>query len=352
MTLGQIKVSYLPPYSPGYVDCIDDHYIRGSDQIGSSVVLLETDSRSVSLRNRAIAKANQKVRDQKAGLGETLAELRKTSNMITKTVLNIAYAARDIRRGRFASAARKLDLSDVPKGASKRKRFQDNWLAYRYGWTPLYSTVYGSMQAIYDIYHRPIRPIIVRGSCEDTIYSPSADINYGEDVGSANSGNLGSDTNVQGAKWKVTRFAMHTIRYEVGYIYRIDNPTLAAASSLGLSDPVAIAWELVPLSFVVDWFTNIGDVLGQLGAFTGKTFLSGYETFTCRTSIRKGSLSRGTTSGSYVLNKFVPATYKRDDIYVYRKVLTSVPLFGIHLENGLNTKRLVDAIALLGQRLR
>lgn len=46
-------------------------------------------------------------------------------------------------------------------------------------------------------------------------------------------------------------------------------------AALGLTNPASVAWELVPFSFVVDWFAPVGDWLNALDATLGYSFLSG-----------------------------------------------------------------------------
>jgi hypothetical protein len=59
---------------------------------------------------------------------------------------------------------------------------------------------------------------------------------------------------------------------------RISNETLANASSIGILNPLQIAWELVPYSFVVDWFMPVGSFLETLTDTAGLTFVSGVRT--------------------------------------------------------------------------
>ncbi len=63
---------------------------------------------------------------------------------------------------------------------------------------------------------------------------------------------------------------------------RVDNPNLFLASRLGLTNPAAVAWELVPYSFVVDWFVNVGDYLNQFSEFHGVTLINPYHTIYTR----------------------------------------------------------------------
>lgn len=60
--------------------------------------------------------------------------------------------------------------------------------------------------------------------------------------------------------------------------YKVSNPTIYQLENYGLLNPAALAWELTTLSFVVDWFTGIGNFLSGLSAGFGLTYISGYET--------------------------------------------------------------------------
>jgi hypothetical protein len=53
---------------------------------------------------------------------------------------------------------------------------------------------------------------------------------------------------------------------------------LLQANRLGVINPLAIAWELYPFSFVIDWFVPIGSVLTAATATAGLEFVSGHTT--------------------------------------------------------------------------
>jgi hypothetical protein len=68
---------------------------------------------------------------------------------------------------------------------------------------------------------------------------------------------------------------------EVSVTYTVPSVNMAAfdAWRLGLTNPVSLLWELLTLSFVIDWFTGIGAFLeAQFGPAIGLVFLHGYET--------------------------------------------------------------------------
>lgn len=70
--------------------------------------------------------------------------------------------------------------------------------------------------------------------------------------------------------------AAHTNAYvqvnagvQIGCTLRIDNPNVALLNNLGLLNPASVAWELVPYSFVLDWFVPVGTYLNSLNDTIG-----------------------------------------------------------------------------------
>jgi hypothetical protein len=53
------------------------------------------------------------------------------------------------------------------------------------------------------------------------------------------------------------------------------NNALQKLKSVGLTNPLEIAWEVVPYSFVVDWMLPIGDAISAIDYDAGLDFLSG-----------------------------------------------------------------------------
>lgn len=60
--------------------------------------------------------------------------------------------------------------------------------------------------------------------------------------------------------------------------YKVLNPTLYQMKNYGIENPLGVAWEVTTLSFVMDWFTGIGNFISALNAGFGLHYLEGYET--------------------------------------------------------------------------
>lgn len=69
-----------------------------------------------------------------------------------------------------------------------------------------------------------------------------------------------------------------TVRQSARVVFagRMYASQLTKASELGLHNPWAVAWELMPFSFVVDWVLPISKVLNSITAPLGITFVDGH----------------------------------------------------------------------------
>jgi hypothetical protein len=53
-------------------------------------------------------------------------------------------------------------------------------------------------------------------------------------------------------------------RYDVSEFSDLDLELRAWGEAMGLLDPLSIVWNAIPFSFVLDWFSNIGEWVEQL----------------------------------------------------------------------------------------
>lgn len=76
------------------------------------------------------------------------------------------------------------------------------------------------------------------------------------------------DTSIETGTWALATYTMDweqkTTResvYRAGVLYSIDGLTAGLTELLGLDQPLEAVWELTKMSFIMDWFLNVGDVL-------------------------------------------------------------------------------------------
>jgi len=115
-------------------------------------------------------------------------------------------------------------------------------LAYRYGWEPLIKDVYEAAKYLEQQTQTRQMRIRVRGPVQESwLNDPVAGASYSY----------------------VTR---KIVKRELRVVY---TEILTKARSLGLTNPATIAWELIPYSFVIDWFIPIGQYIEELTFFSG-----------------------------------------------------------------------------------
>lgn len=122
--------------------------------------------------------------------------------------------------------------------------------------------------------------------------------------------------------------------YKVGVVktkycidYLVDNPTQYNITRLGLSNPALIAWELLPFSFVADWFYNVGNYLqGIESAYSkGLKFISGFKTQTGKAYTVRQYLPYTWSDVNNVYSDNIQAQTTKDESFCNRVVLASFP---------------------------
>lgn len=124
-------------------------------------------------------------------------------------------------------------------------------------------------------------------------------------------------------------------------------PELANWTSL---NPASIAWELLPFSFVFDWFVDVGGSLRSLetALLYNRAFKNG---FVSRIVVNKGESSGSTVDFGYY-KLYTTGRWAFTSVNFDRTVLTSFPIRRLpSVDVGLSSPRLFNAIGLLTQFL-
>lgn len=225
-------------------------------------------------RERAKTAATNKARAKLVGelgdtssLGATLtAERRETFGMLTSGVTSVLLSAKALRRGDVVKAARLLGVAPpvvrtvvktvrrkgrrslrkrstvlvLPNGRQVSHSLASKWLWWSYGVAPLAGDIYNSV----DVLQRPIPSMRIKGS------------------GSATDKNV---VNWYGTMWHFSSKAHVRMAVDV----RLENPNLYLANQLGLTNPAQWALEAIMFSFVLDWFSNLSQIVNQMTDFVG-----------------------------------------------------------------------------------
>lgn len=209
------------------------------------------------------------------GWGENLAEAKESLSMVTSRILQVARFTNSIRKVRFGDAAKALGIG-VPSGIHKSwKRDQqgnwsprrgskwrgrakglgDAWLEYHFGWQPLVQDIHDGLQNASKSDFGSHR---VHGKRQ--LDTGGYTVNHVDDGGHALD------------QWEVSA------TFKMAADVHISNGNAFLANRMGLVNPVSVAWNLIPFSFVVDWFGNVGQVINSMTDFVGLDVRNAYST--------------------------------------------------------------------------
>lgn len=271
--------------------------------------------------NRSWSKLVDSIRGQTSDLGATLGEGRQGLDMVTNRLMQMYRSYRALRKGDFRKFLRELGIGAKRKHRNlvrnEVNRASSLWLEYSFGWKPLCGDIYNALDAL----GQPIPG----GRCSGS-GSYSFDI-----VGNIKPPPL------------FNTYRRYTGRYRVrqGAFVYVTNPNLYALQQTGLANPIAVAWELVPFSFLVDWVFDVGTCLGGMTDLVGCTVVGPYTTVSCRGSaeiiVNDGSLKK--SSGRF-------AALKRS-----KTLSRPMPNFHVLSNIGSSLNRAANAASLLGQLL-
>lgn len=232
----------------------------------------EFDPHMSPVANVAHALCYEKFRDmvgEQVNILVDLAERKQTIDMIAKRGSQLLRFAKAVRSFRFVDAAKELGLKVVSRKDSRyvtklktslhgdlhelrlmknANRFGSNFLEYHFGLEPLIGDVHALIQKCYahDVNGR--RKVVVARK-RATYLDPEPTMNNG-------------NVRVQ-ISWDT--------HVRMSAIVLVDSSNASTLNQLGFLNPLVLAWNVIPFSFVVDWFANVESVLGAYTDFAGVT---------------------------------------------------------------------------------
>lgn len=300
----------------------------------ASAVTWDMDAASTTAAdNEARTRFYQKMQTKFSG-GTALGELRETLQMIKKPAVGLrkgidAYYrdAYSIRRQLSRAGSRHRDY---------RKAVSELWLEYRFGWKPLIQDIDDGFEAFKARLYEPcIEKFRVRSS-RTKVVSVSNLSPY------SNSAGYRSDGVARTVKYT------STAQY-AGAIYTPINTTSSIPETLGLvpSEFIPTAWELLPYSFLIDYFINIGDILSAY--FTASRLRYVY----CQRTIRE--INECTVTDNPVVSPNYTGSVSSGRTKIVSKLVTRgsiafVPIPGLTLSTSLGAFRAANIAALVHLR--
>lgn len=304
----------------GYDAIYDREYPPNPLNWSKPYVMVYINTQGEALASEAYAKAYDRLIAQAKGeasamLAVNVAERKQSFEMIAKRATQILGAYRSLKsldlkgflkqlgfsrrktrqqtqwvrvgKGRtYSISAKKVDKDEY--ALQKRAKSAGSlWLEYWFGWSPLISDIHASVDIL-----QGVSPAAVRRTFRSS--------------GSANSYNLLSKD--------AYGFSDVRLDVRVGFVANIDitNPDLLKANRLGLINPATVAWELIPFSFLVDWFIPVSKFLESytdtLGFRLSRISSSKRITGKFRQVISHPQRVHNNDSNGYLFVRSIPAT--------------------------------------------
>lgn len=226
-----------------------------------------------AIRNKAYAKFKDVAVGESSQMGTFIAEGREAYGMIANRATGLYRSYRELKRGNFRGFLRELSVKPKRKHRNVVRTAAGEasglWLEYWFGWSPSISDMFTAYSIL--------------------TASPKGGRRHFGSSGSRlphaarESGTSTTRREVTGQGFRMCK---------TGATVKLVNYNAAVRASLGLSNPLTIAWELVPFSFVVDWFTQYGNTLEAMTDFAGFELMDPYTTIFQRVDVTHESWSR------------------------------------------------------------
>lgn len=192
---------------------------------------------------KLLDKLANKVRGHSFNAGVFVGQAGEVASSVVGTAKAFKSVVTSLKKGNLDGALRSLarSVSGDAKNAAKKKMdtkdISGAFLSLSYGWVPLISDIHEAAVALEAVSVKPRKTsVVVTRSRQWDVEASQSPSNY-SCIGLATQGRR--------------------------LVYTMEE-YLPVARSLGLTDPASVIWELVPDSFVVDWFIPIGTYLSNL----------------------------------------------------------------------------------------
>jgi len=285
---------------------------------GSSLTRPPTDLDDETLRARVTNDFLSKVRSSDLNAVVSAAESKQTLAMVTKALRSVGRWRREASEA-LTSLARPL--------SNGSKRAANKWLEYTYGWVPLFHDVHNlATYSSFQFRERIIKSYSASSRTETNTFGVSPYRQYDQ--------------------WTTKNSLLIQRRL------RITDTTAVDLARLTTLNPLLIAWELMPYSFVVDWVWNVGEYLQNMetACGLGYTVVNGFDTFVSRVQ-STSHVYRGPQASDAILSLSGKGSYSA--AWKAREVKNSIPWPLVpRLDVNLGARRILSAAALVRQRFR
>lgn len=271
----------------------------------------------------------KKIRATASEIAVTMAERRQAVNMIVKRFSQLTSFVKALKRLRFGDAFDALDVrrprANDPFWHKLKQHGKDLgglFLEFHFGWEPLVKDIGNAIETL----QKGVPPVWVKTRSQ----------------GSGSGSFSPYDFATHSYSW--------TIKATCNCQVSVTNPNLFLANQMGFVNPLGIIWELIPFSFVVDWFVTVGDFLNSFTEFWGLTIVNASNTYYAVIPQSNRYFNPGHTylnSGDDILRTFTGTSVT----VVRTPGLPSGPDLRIRPFEKVSVTRAVTAVSLLLQQL-
>lgn len=171
----------------------------------------------------------------RAAMLVNMAQGAQSWEMVAARTMQLVRAFKHLRSGNLGGFAAELSLNSnvVRRRITRKRAMQDPsgaWLEFTFGWSPLIGDIYNAINVLQTAF--PTVPS--RGSASES----------------------SSTKEVFRPNWYRLTNTKAQCRLVADLV--VTNPNLLLANQLGLLNPAAVVWDIIPFSFVVDWFLPVG----------------------------------------------------------------------------------------------
>lgn len=254
-------------YTPGRIEWTvipfgPPHWGRTTRMVGNCLIDIDhplgnpASIDSTRANAEALGKFNKRIREKITAFqgGVFLGELGQTLRTIRNPALGLRRSADD-----FLATARRIRKEGLGGATARNLRslldrttsnLADAWLELQFGWKPLLHDIDDGSKAL---------AVLNTGQSLST-----GRVTASEEV-SSNPAEFITNRSIGIQKWMITTVSSDhcLVVYRGAMRAEARNPALMKAELLGF-DPSSFAptvWELIPYSFLIDYFTNIGDII-------------------------------------------------------------------------------------------
>lgn len=265
--------------------------------------------------NEALSKLWDSIKQTESNLALTLGEWRETGRMLKvgQSVFQVLGSLRKAKRDFLRNPSKSLS---------------SYWLSYQYGWRPAMLDIHNYLNWAYHTFDG----MTFRSRRRKTV--PINDIR---------STGFGGNTK----SWCT---GVRSWQAEFGVNCSVTDSSWFTLSRVTSMNPLSIAWELTPLSFVFDWFYDVGSFLENLenALGVGLQFNWGYYTEVNRDNLVDHWFGERTwTESGFAYSQSINDISKVQNTIKRRVVLTGFPLPRLPtLKLNLGSQRILSATAL------